>query len=93
MTARRNEDVCGLDIAMDNTLGMGGFQSVRDLDGEGKQFVDFECLLANHHRERFAFQQLHHDEVLSLVLLDGVDRADVGVIESRGGPGFPLETF
>jgi hypothetical protein len=43
--------------------------------------------------ERLAFQKLHHDEGLALVLSEVVNRADVRMIERRGGPGFPLESF
>ncbi len=43
--------------------------------------------------ERLAFQKLHHDEGLPLVLVDVVDGADAGVVEGRGGPGLALEAL
>ena len=43
--------------------------------------------------ERLALQQLHRDEVLALVLVDLVDRADPGVVEGGGRPGLALETL
>ena len=43
--------------------------------------------------ERRAVQQLHHDEMLALVLADVVDRADVRVVERRGGARLAPEAF
>ena len=43
--------------------------------------------------ERLALEQLHRDEVLPLVLVDLVDRADPGVIERRGRPRLALEAL
>ncbi len=44
--------------------------------------------------QRLALEQFHRDEGLALVLVDVVDRADVGVLERGGGPRLapqPLE--
>jgi hypothetical protein len=43
--------------------------------------------------ERQPFEQLHGNERLALVLLNSVNRADVGVVQSRSCLGFPLESF
>ena len=43
--------------------------------------------------KRLALQKLHDDEGLALVLLYSVNRADVGVIESRSCLGLPLESL
>ena len=42
--------------------------------------------------ERLAFQQLHGDEVASVVLANLVDRADIWVVQSGGGASFALKT-
>ena len=39
-----------------------------------------------------AFQELHHDVGLALLLTDIVNGADVGMVQGRGGLSFPLET-
>ena len=78
---------------MDDAFGVRGFESVGDLDGQGEQFVYFEGLAAQHLTESLAFEELHDDEVLALVLLDGVNGADIGVIEGGGGASFALEAF
>ena len=43
--------------------------------------------------ERFPFQQLHGDEVLTVRFVDPVNRADVRMIERGRRKGFPLESF
>ena len=37
-------------------------------------------------------QILHHDETLAVLLPDFVDRADIGMVQSRGRLSLPLET-
>ena len=54
---------------------------------------DLERMPADHQCERLPLQQLHNDEVLPFILLDGVDRADIGVVESRGCASFALKAF
>ena len=43
--------------------------------------------------EGLAFHQFHGDERLAFVLINVINGADVGVIESRGRAGFALETL
>ena len=43
--------------------------------------------------EGFAFEQLHGDERLAIVLADFVDRADVRMIQPGSGAGFALEAL
>ena len=43
--------------------------------------------------ERLAFQHLHGDETMAFVFVDVVNRADIGMIQSRGSPSFALESF
>ena len=43
--------------------------------------------------QRGAVDQLHHDEAAAFVLADVVERADVGVVQGRGGAGLALEAF
>ena len=43
--------------------------------------------------ERLAFEQLHRDEELPLVLADVVELADVRVVDARRGPGLALEAL
>jgi hypothetical protein len=41
--------------------------------------------------QAFAFQPLHYDEGMAVVILDVVDGADVGVIQPRRGPSLALK--
>src|SRR6266550_3418820 len=86
-----DEDVGGFDVAMDDALGMGGVEGVRNLDSEIEQAVEFQGLAVNCVLESLALKQFHGYEVPALVLPDLIDSADVGVIERRRCPGFPLE--
>ena len=40
MIAFGDEDVGGLDVAMDNALGVGGVESVGNFDGEGEKVLE-----------------------------------------------------
>ena len=43
--------------------------------------------------ESHALHQLHREVGMTIVLADFVNRADVGMIQSRGGPSFPPEAL
>ena len=93
MPSRSNEYICRFNIPVHDALRVRRFQSVGNLDREGQQLFHLERMLADHQCERLPLQQLHNDKVLPLMLLDGVDSADVGMIESRGGASFALKAF
>src|SRR6185312_10286551 len=42
---------------------------------------------------RFSFQKFHYDEALAFMLVNLVNRADVGVVQRGGRPCFPAEAF
>ena len=91
LTARVDEDVGRLQIAMNDSFRVRRFECVGDLSGEIEQHIDVERARANLVGQRFAFEQLHHDEVLRLVLFDREDRADVRMIQCRRGARFALK--
>ena len=93
LPARGHEDVGGLEVAVDDALRVGRLEGVRDLDPEVEERAELERPLPDPLRERLPLEQLHGDEVLPLVLLDRVDRADAGVVEGRGGAGLALEAL
>ena len=43
--------------------------------------------------QSLAFEQLHHDEVLIILMIDFVNSADVGMAEGRRRPRFTLEAI
>jgi hypothetical protein len=64
---------------------MRGLQRIRDLNGEIQQLADRHRLATHSRAERLPLDQFHHDEMLLVVAIDFVNRADVGVVERRRG--------
>jgi len=91
LLAAGNEDVGGLDVAVDDAFGMGGVQSIGNLHSQIEHRVDGQRLACDHVPEGLAFQQFHGDEGASGGFVDFVDGADVGVVQGGCGFGFALE--
>ena len=87
------ENVCRLDIAMDNAFGVGRFEAVGDLDAEVEKFGDGDGLAGDAALERLTFEELDGDERAAFEFADIVNGADVRMIERRGGAGFAAEPF
>ena len=85
VAALGHKDVGGLDVAVDDALGMSGVQSVGNLDGQREHGFAIERLSANEVLEGHAVEKFHGDERLIPVFADFVDGANIGMIESRGG--------
>ena len=85
LDTRGHEDVGRLDVAVDDAVGVGGVQRVRNLSREVQHQTKRERPAVHVLLERLALEQLHGDELRALELVDLVDRADVRVIERRGG--------
>jgi len=86
----RDEDVLGLDVAVDDPLLVGHGKAMRDLDGVANGLLRRQGS-AEFFAEQFALEELRDDEGASFVRSDVVDDEDVGVIELGGGTGFLLE--
>ena len=93
VTALGDENIGGLDIAMDDLLGVRGLECIRDFDGQAEQQAQFDGTEGDAVFQRAAFQKLHRDKRLVFVLPDFVDGADVGMVQSRGCAGFAPEAF
>ena len=96
LAALRNKNVGGLNVAMNDAFLVRGIQAVGNLDGVIDQLMQsagraVSCACLDPFAKRHALQQLHNDEGLAVVLAQLVDRADVGVVEGRGGARFALE--
>ena len=92
-TAARQHDVARLEIAMNDTIAVGGFESVRDLHTVAERLLDAERPSFETAGERFASHVLHDQKRSALLLADVVERADVGMIEPRDGTRFTFETL
>jgi hypothetical protein len=74
-------------------FGVRGLQPGGDLNPEIDDFVRLQPLAVNALPEGLALEQLHRNEVPPLVLIDVVDRTDIGMIQRRGGARFALEAL
>ena len=93
LSAIRDEDVRWLDVSMDNPGGMRDIQGIGELRAQFQNFVAFEApLFQKSCLECLSLDQFHHDEGLTFVLADFVNRTDVGMIESGGGAGLSFES-
>ena len=88
VSALGDENVGGLDVAMDDAFAVRGVERVGDFDGQAEQDVHFQRTAGDAVLEGHAIQILHGDEGLAVLLADVVDGADVGMIERGSGPGF-----
>jgi len=88
-----DEDICWLDVAMDDALGVCGIESIGNLDGDVEKAFEFDRLTCNKVFERGAVEKFHGEECLIAVSPDFVDGADIGMIECRSGTGFATEAF
>ncbi len=91
VSAIGDEDVGGLDVAMDDAFRVSGIEGVGDFDGEGENFGGLHGATRDAMFQRHAFEVFHGDEGLAVLLANVVDRTDVGVVERGGGLGFALE--
>jgi hypothetical protein len=83
-----DEEVRGFDVAMDDSLSVGGFQRIGRLNAEIQEFVRGDRPLADSLLQRLPFQQLHHDHRLMIVFFHVINRADIWVVQ--GGSGASL---
>jgi hypothetical protein len=72
---------------------MGRLQCISQVDGFVQELRHRQRLAGNILAEGLAFQQLHHQERLVLVLANLMDGADIRMVDSGGGAGFALESF
>ena len=94
MSAGGDDDVGRLDVAVDDSLGMGDVEGVSQLDRHFQQVFGSERTAQQTLTDVLPFEQLHHDERTSLPFSDVEHGADVGVLKPGSGAGFapkPLE--
>ncbi len=80
------EDVLGLDVAVDDAVLVGVLQRVGDLASDTERIVDGKLLLALEPvAERFAVDERHHVEHGAVDGARVEEREDVRVLQIRGG--------
>lgn len=93
VAARGDEDVRGLDVAMNDAAGMGGVERVGDVDRNVEERVELQRTCGDEVFESLAFEIFHDDEGMAILRADFVDGADIRMIERRSGAGFAAEAF
>jgi len=86
-----DEDIGRLDVPMNDPLGVSSIQAVRNLDCQVENLISLKRLAEDALLQRLALQEFHGNELLPFVLVDLMDRANVRMIEGRGGFGLALE--
>ena len=92
MAALGDEDVCGLDVAVNNAFGVGRVEGVGDFDGQLEQSVGVERAPSDGVLEGQAVQKLHGNKGLAVVLVNFINRADIGMVQGGCRLSFALET-
>src|ERR1039458_1780753 len=92
MSALGDENVCWLDVPMNNTSSVSGVERVGDLDSQRQQGVNFQRTSRDAVLQCQSIQKLHNDEGFAVLVVNFVDGADVRMIQRRGRLGFALKT-
>ena len=87
-----HHDVAGFQVTMDDVGTMRAADGGGDLRRVSFYLGD-RHVRAQQAREGPPVDVLHRDEIKTLVVIDLVDGDDVGMVERRGGLGFPEESF
>ncbi len=93
MAALGDEDVGGLDVAVDDAFGVRRIEGVGNLNGEREQRVVLQRTSRHHVLQGQAIQKLHGDKALALVFANFVNGADVGMVERGGSTGLTAKAL
>ena len=85
MPALGDQDVRRLDVAVDDPLCVRRIQRVGDLDSQVQHLLHRHRCARDQVFERGSVQVFHDDERTTLGFIDLVNRADVGMVQRRGG--------
>ena len=75
-----HENVCWLDVSVDDSLSVGCSECIGNLNRQFQHLVQRKRFARNSVLQRFAVEKLHRNELLAVSLADVVDGADVRVI-------------
>jgi len=93
VAARGDEEVRGLDVAVNDIFSVSGVQAVGDFNRQVQEAFRLHGLRVDDVLERAAIEEFHDDEAFAFVLSDFINGADVRMIEIRSGAGFSAEAF
>jgi hypothetical protein len=92
--ALHQEEIGGLDVAMENAGAVRRIKRIGDLDAEVDRLMDLDRPVRQQLAQGLPLEQLHHEVGSALVLADVVDRADILMVQRGSGACFgakPLE--
>ena len=92
MAPVRHKNIRWLDVAVDDPPRVRHIQTVSDLNRQVEQCFNLEGLAFDTVLQRLPLQQLHGNKGLTLVLVNVMNGADVGMIQGRGGARFAPES-
>ena len=90
-TALGDENVGGLDVAMNDSFTVCGVERVRNPNRQTHQDIRLDRVSGDAMLERRAFQKFHGDKRFAVLIVNFVDRADVRMIQGRSRLGFALK--
>src|SRR6516165_10520774 len=88
-----DEQICGLDVAVNDAFRMRSVKRIGNLDRELQQKIGLKGLTTDAVLERDAFEVLHDDEGLAVLLVDFVNGANVRVVQGGGGSRLALKAL
>ena len=81
MAALGHKDVCRLDVAVNNSFGMGGTERIRNLSTPFKHLFKRQRPTGDAMLQRGAFHEFHGNKHLAVLLADFVNCADMRMIQ------------
>jgi hypothetical protein len=91
VAARRDEHIGRFEVAVHDALRVRRVECIGHFDSQLEELGRLEPSMREDLPERLAFEQLHDDIALPLVVADVVKGADVRVVQRGCGAGLPLE--
>src|SRR5438270_418261 len=82
-----------LEVSMNDAFGMGCNQRICDLNSNLEKLIEIHRLSVHTLLQALTFQLLHDNEGMAIVVVNIVNRADVGMIQLRGSSGFALKAL
>ena len=81
MATPGHEDIRGLDVAMDNSFGVGGIETVGDFNGQVQDEACLQRRTRDAMLQRHSIQKFHGNECLPVLIVNFVDRADIRMVQ------------
>jgi len=86
-----DKDIGGLDVSMDDALGVRCVKRVANLNAKRQNQLGFHRSPSDAVLQRQAIQKLHSDERFAVLVVNFVDRANIRVVQCRGSFGLALK--